>query len=566
MTTAANNMTQDISPRDAEVASSERDRIEQETERLQSEIAALKRLQKLKREEEELKRWLSGDRGNDNEQLQRNSSLMCESFDSGASSYPSPSSSPSRSGGLKKRGAPTSSGNSIGGYAKDKYDTMKKRFSSQSQGKKDDGDGDGDRGDVETQYPSRSVSLLDNKYGNNGKTTSRKVRTNKRGASGSAGSIPARILFRKIAMAILTNLDDETLQREDTEVILIIITLLKEAMLGILIAFMAVSFVLFIDHYLLLNLPMARNIRKATFAVMNDKETLHNFEVNAGLKFMEMEEYNSILNEIEQGANTTKMAESILSTRTEDLVELERDTTTTNAELQQELSSLGLDKFCDKCMWSPRMKITCGGRVRLLAERYQTEKYQAMMSAMQKESCRSNSVPMMMQDKKQESNELLQDWGSDQEDVQSNGGQRDNVNQGGQSNSMIQVGQSNSMSQSGQRLGRPSNDVNLEDFCGGCTWEAGTTCGKRSTYLNEMHGTDIPDAMAVVMAETKKCTNSFYEEELQKLGGFCGHCEWGVNTKLTCDGRVDYLTYTYRSPLFVAQLSAMEKPSCRLNK
>mmetsp|Transcript_39836 Transcript_39836/g.72888 ORF Transcript_39836/g.72888 Transcript_39836/m.72888 type:complete len:556 (-) Transcript_39836:88-1755(-) len=555
MTTAANNMTQDISPRDAEVASSERDRIEQETERLQSEIAALKRLQKLKQEEEELKQWLSGNRDVDEDQS--NSSLMCEeSFDSTARF----------GGGLKQRGsttaAPTLGNNSIiGGFAKDKYDKMKKRFSStQGRSKKDDDDWSVGRGDdVERQSHGKRTSSK----------TSRK-RGGKRGTpnkgSNSAGSIPVKVLLRKIAMAVLTDLDDETLQREDTEVILIIITLLKEAMLGILIAFMAVSFVLFIDHYLLLNLPMARNIRKATFAVMNDKETLHNFEVNAGLKFMEMEEYNSILNEIEQGANTTKMAESILSTRTEDLVELERDTTTTNAELQQELSSLGLDKFCDKCMWSPRMKITCGGRVRLLAERYQTEKYQAMMSAMQKESCRSNSVPMMMQDKKQESNELLQDWGSDQEDVQSNGGQRDNVNQGGQSNSMIQVGQSNSMSQSGQRLGRPSNDVNLEDFCGGCTWEAGTTCGKRSTYLNEMHGTDIPDAMAVVMAETKKCTNSFYEEELQKLGGFCGHCEWGVNTKLTCDGRVDYLTYTYRSPLFVAQLSAMEKPSCRLNK
>mmetsp|Transcript_39837 Transcript_39837/g.72892 ORF Transcript_39837/g.72892 Transcript_39837/m.72892 type:complete len:551 (-) Transcript_39837:40-1692(-) len=550
MTTAANNMTQDISPRDAEVASSERDRIEQETERLQSEIAALKRLQKLKQEEEELKQWLSGNRDVDEDQS--NSSLMCEeSFDSTARF----------GGGLKQRGsttaAPTLGNNSIiGGFAKDKYDKMKKRFSStQGRSKKDDDDWSVGRGDdVERQSHGKRTSSK----------TSRK-RGGKRGTpnkgSNSAGSIPVKVLLRKIAMAVLTDLDDETLQREDTEVILIIITLLKEAMLGILIAFMAVSFVLFIDHYLLLNLPMARNIRKATFAVMNDKETLHNFEVNAGLKFMEMEEYNSILNEIEQGANTTKMAESILSTRTEDLVELERDTTTTNAELQQELSSLGLDKFCDKCMWSPRMKITCGGRVRLLAERYQTEKYQAMMSAMQKESCRSNSVPMMMQDKKQESNELLQDWGSDQEDVQSNGGQRDNVNQGGQSNSMIQVGQSNSMSHGG-----PSNGVHLEDFCGDCDWKDGMTCGKRSTYLNKKFGPVMTDAMAVVMDDTKKGTNSFYEEEIQKLGGFCGRCRWGTNATQTYHAQVVHLTCTYRNPVPVAQLVAMEKPSCRLNK
>jgi len=479
------------------------------------------------------------------------SSLLSESLHSSAhSSYPSPS-LPSR---LKKRAMPnvTAESTSFGGYAKDKYNKFKGHFASRNR------HSEINSMDVETQLKRSPLP--------NDRPQARRAATASPPRTSGSGDVPIRVLSRNIAMTVLTDIDDETLQREDTETILIVITLLKEAILGILIAFALVSFILFMDHHFLLNLPTARNFRKATFAVMNDKETLHNFEVNAGLKFMEMEEYNSMVSEIEQVANRTKLAGSILNIRSNDLVGMEREIPIINAELQQELSSLGLDKFCDKCMWSPRMKITCGGRVRLLAERYQTEKYQAMMSAMQKESCRSNSVPMMMQDKKQESNELLQDWGSDQEDVQSNGGQRDNVNQGGQSNSMIQVGQSNSMSQSGQRLGRPSNDVNLEDFCGGCTWEAGTTCGKRSTYLNEMHGTDIPDAMAVVMAETKKCTNSFYEEELQKLGGFCGHCEWGVNTKLTCDGRVDYLTYTYRSPLFVAQLSAMEKPSCRLNK
>ena len=49
-------------------------------------------------------------------------------------------------------------------------------------------------------------------------------------------------------MAILIDIDNETLQQEDIETILIVVTLLKEAMLGILIAFVAVSFILFIDH------------------------------------------------------------------------------------------------------------------------------------------------------------------------------------------------------------------------------------------------------------------------------------------------------------------------------
>ena len=432
---------------------------------------------------------------------------------------------------------------SFGGYTKDKYNNFKGHFASRK-----DGHSRNPSMDVESQSKRSPLP--------NDRSQARRAAT---ASPPSSGDVPIRVLSRNIAMTVLNDIDDETLQREDTETILIVITLLKEAMLGILIAFMAVSAVLFIDHYLLLNLPMARNIRKATFAVMNDKETLHNFEVNAGLKFMEMEEYNSMVSEIEQVANRTKLAESILNIRSNDLDGMEREMPIINAELQQELSSLGLDRFCSKCMWSPRMKITCGARVTLLAERYQTEKYPAMISAMQKESCRKNSVPVMMQDKKQESNTRFQDWGSDQGDVQSNGGQRDNVNQGGQSNSMNQVGQSNSMSQIG-------NDVNLEDFCGDCKWEGDTTCGKRSAFLSENYGTAMLDAIALVMADTNKCTNSFYEKELRKLGGFCGQCQWGANTKLTCDGRVDYLTYTYRNPVLEAQLSAMEKPSCRLNK
>jgi len=570
MTTAANNMTQDISPRDAEVASSERDRIEQETERLQSEIAALKRLQKLKREEEELKRWLSGDRGNDNEQLQRNSSLMCESFDSGASSYPSPSSSPSRSGGLKKRGAPTSSGNSIGGYAKDKYDTMKKRFSSQSQGKKDDGDGDGDgdRGDVETQYPSRSVSLLDNKYGNNGKTTSRKVRTNKRGASGSAGSIPARILFRKIAMAILTNLDDETLQREDTEVILIIITLLKEAMLGILIAFVAVSVCLFIDHRFLLHLPTARNFRRATFAVMNDKETLRNVEENAGLKFMDMDEYDSMVSEIEKAENKTKLAESIFEKRGDDLIDMEKEKLQIERDHEQELVSLGLDKFCGDCKWGEG-KATCQWRVDMMKDKYETPKYQAMMSVMQNGRCghTGREIQAMQQHHPQHIPQHRQPPPGQQQLVQAVQWQPPSKQQVEKMAlfKFLVYGKEQEQNNNAHpnRAPRSSDKPNLDDFCGGCKWGDGMTCGKQTFRLNEKFGTPIVEAMELVMVKEQKCTNAYYVDSISSLGGFCGECVWGHEQSQTCQARVEYLMYTYSRPLHEAQLTAMDKPVCR---
>ena len=105
---------------------------------------------------------------------------------------------------------------------------------------------------------------------------------------------------------------------------------------------------------------------------------------------MEMDEYNSMVSEIEKAANKTELAESIFKTRSGDLIGMKQERSGIEHDHKQELSSLGLDKFCGKCKW--RGGMTCQGRVDALIERCQTPKFQAIMSAMQN-GCREYTGP-----------------------------------------------------------------------------------------------------------------------------------------------------------------------------
>jgi len=370
-------------------------------------------------------------------------------------------------------------------------------------------------------------------------------------------------------MAVLTDLDDETLQREDTETILIVITLLKEAMLGILIAFVAVSFILFIDHRFLLHLPTARNFRRATFAVMNDRETLRNVEENAGLKFMEMDEYNSMVDEIDTAANKTKLAESILKSRSGDLIDMEQERSGIERDHEQELTSLGLDKFCGKCKW--RGGMTCQGRVDALIAKYQTPKFQAMMGAMQ-HGCREYSGQEIEAMRQHEQQHEQQQRVPHVPQVVQKHQQQQQVDK--MSLFKYLVYQKDDQEQNNNNAIRPNNRAradanssgkatNLDDFCGGCEWKDGMTCGKQTYHMNENFGTPIVDAMELVMAQQPRCTNAYYHDSINNFGGFCGECVWGHKKSQTCQARVEYLMYTYSKPLKEAQLAAMEKPVCR---
>jgi len=380
--------------------------------------------------------------------------------------------------------------------------TMKRRMGRNGSSSNESETSDTDTNDVESQSSKKSIV---SRNGIPPTTSPSKSR-------GGTSVVSARLLCRKIIHAVLTDLDDETLRREDTETILIVITLLKEAMLGIVIAFALVSFILFLDHRFLLGLPTARNFRKATFAVMNDKETLINFEENAGLKFLSVEEYESIMVEINQSANKTDLAYRIIETRNNDLKELQADMAPYDGVLDKLFETIGLDKWCESCHWG--MKLSCLSRAESLEARYNTPKFEAMVSTMQNGKCRKNEEQIKEDMKKQEKvDEMMKDWKSHE-----------------------------------------------KEFCIECEYDKSMNCNQRVQYLNYRFGSKIDDAKARTMVDTEECTRTFQRKQTEYMERFEANAIWGNGQ--TCKQRVDYLMYTYKDSERKATLGAMEKKAC----
>eukprot|EP00571_Detonula_confervacea_P017781 CAMPEP_0172311854 /NCGR_PEP_ID=MMETSP1058-20130122/15811_1 /TAXON_ID=83371 /ORGANISM="Detonula confervacea, Strain CCMP 353" /LENGTH=500 /DNA_ID=CAMNT_0013025149 /DNA_START=71 /DNA_END=1573 /DNA_ORIENTATION=+ len=471
----------------------ESQRIEQETERLHKDVEKLKRLRRLKQEEKELKRWMARQDAADQKPQVRNS-------DASANRDPTPSSDapgyfhepPPSSLGLKqirKKSTPT------------RYNNAKRH---------DAGNGD-DNSNVDVESQSKSSPTPSPFRRALIKSRSIFVASSKKWCR--------REVFptaRKVGMAILTGIDDETLQREDTERILIVITLIKEATFGILIAFAVVSLVLLLDHRLLLNLPTARNFRRATFHLMNDKETLRNFEENSGLKFMEMEEYAFMLDEIGKAANKTKFADDIFMTRSEDMVQMEKESKEYEQLISELRTSSGIDKFCPECIWSK--KITCKQRGEALEKSNQLSKYQAMLAAMEDGLClgEDHRFPRSKQQKAEE-DELLVDWGESK-----------------------------------------------QDFCRGCEWDKSTSCYHRLAHIHNTYGTSPRRAGAMIMVQQPWCRKSFHAEENKRLEKFCEDCVWGWEGKSmrTCVQQAEFLQRMHGYPESAVRLSVMERPAC----
>ena len=331
-----------------------------------------------------------------------------------------------------------------------------------------------------------------------------------------------RVLLRKIFIAIITDVPDEVLRHPDTDGITIIITLIKEVILGVIIAFFVVSFILFLDHKLLLGLPTARTYRKATFQLMSDNETLTHLEEYAGLRFLDVNEYNSGAEEMADVPGRINLTEAILAKRAEDLVEMEQETLEDTTEFKAMMKELGLDKFCEDCTWSPALRLTCMGRVNALGEKYQTPRFMAMLDAMKKPSC---ILSKEMLDKQEKERQKAKD---------------EEVNL------------------------RKVWEAKKSDFCEHCEWDMGLTCQERAAYLFETYKTPLDVAKASLIEDEKdtKCSLSARAKEDKYMERLCRECIWGPGAKLSCQKRVDLLMVQYKITERKAILDAMKKPAC----
>ena len=209
-------------------------------------------------------------------------------------------------------------------------------------------------GDVEAQTDSSDASLPRMRPATSGGGSS----------SGGNGNNPAIVLLRKVMMLTSVTSDNTSTNY--------LLTIIKDVISGTILGVFFLMILIFLDYRNIIQLGSARAFRQATFELMTDPETVKTIEENIDVKFIPVDVYTSMTEEI------TRNNEKI--NKNEQLKLHEEDLTKKKAELEKITKEytdiktkgdnmLGLDKWCDACKggWG-----NCGARVKYLMDTYHT--------------------------------------------------------------------------------------------------------------------------------------------------------------------------------------------------
>lgn len=208
--------------------------------------------------------------------------------------------------------------------------------------------------------------------------------------SASSGHNPiflAKVILRKV----ITNLTSDEENGTNDEAFGII-AVLRDIIVGIILGVVTISVMIFLDHRNVIHLQSAHNFRDAAFSLLNDPETLASIEESAGLKFIKIDQYESMRNEIDKmlAENDKKLKErEEAEAKQKELVEKhEKEVVPLLKEYAKLISHplIGLDKFCGTCVWAG--KVTCGEREVFMKDTHKMGTIAAKLNVMETPSCK----------------------------------------------------------------------------------------------------------------------------------------------------------------------------------
>jgi len=151
-----------------------------------------------------------------------------------------------------------------------------------------------------------------------------------------------------------------------------IIVILRDVIIGIILSLVIISILIFLDHRDVIHLQTAHNFRSTAFQLMNDPETIATLEESSNLKFLTVDDYESMKREIEKKHDELKINTELLEKRTKE--EEEKSKGKEADDLRKEYEALiknpllEWDKYCGTCAWQGRT--SCDERAKYLQETY----------------------------------------------------------------------------------------------------------------------------------------------------------------------------------------------------
>ena len=205
-----------------------------------------------------------------------------------------------------------------------------------------------------------------------------------RGAAPSSATL-AGAVFRGVVDNV-TAPDEDDVSRPGG-----ILTLVKQAFLGVVLGIALVAVLVYLDHLDVVHLESAHGLRDVAFEMLNDPETLANLQEASGLKFLSMPEYEAMQREVEGSSEIIAKAEEELRQKGAEADEKWKEAKKAKVYRETLLHSplLGLGAYCGDCAWNPG--ITCDARVKFLQDTYNVKPLKGKITVMEGSSCRGGA-------------------------------------------------------------------------------------------------------------------------------------------------------------------------------
>ena len=162
----------------------------------------------------------------------------------------------------------------------------------------------------------------------------------------------------------------------------------QDVIVGTIMAMVILSMVMWLDFVGVVHFDSAHSLRNSAFQVVNDPETLAGLEDSTGLKFMKVEEFSVIDEEINKYVEMSAKKQVVLDEKSKMLEESRKEVEPLREELKKLESKLELDKFCGSCAWKGRQN--CNARLAYAMDKYKQSSSAAKAAIMQNDpQCKS---------------------------------------------------------------------------------------------------------------------------------------------------------------------------------
>mmetsp|Transcript_26578 Transcript_26578/g.45364 ORF Transcript_26578/g.45364 Transcript_26578/m.45364 type:complete len:250 (-) Transcript_26578:166-915(-) len=229
-------------------------------------------------------------------------------------------------------------------------------------------------GDVESQTP-----------GSPAQETPRTVPAGSRFSSspaggGAGGGNPATAFLRKILMLTARDVAENPQGSY-------LLTIIKDVISGTILGVFFLMILIFLDYRNIVQLGSARAFRRAAFELMTDPETVKSIEDNIDVKFIPLDVFKSMSEEITR--NQEKIKDNAgLKQHEDDYIKKKGELETLKKEYDEMKARgdaiLGLDKWCGGCKggWGQ-----CDARIKYLSDTYHTPEIKAKVDIMNTGKC-----------------------------------------------------------------------------------------------------------------------------------------------------------------------------------